>query len=223
MENKLKGVIEERSKLADAVANLEEAEVNRILHERVRAGEVSLVCIEELREGIAIVGERYNRGEYFLAEMIYSAEIFKNAMNIIEPLIEKTEQRQMLGKMVIGTVRGDIHDLGKNIAVMLLRIVGFEVFDLGVDVAPRVFVQKVNDSGASILGLSGLLTVAFESMKETVDAIVEAGLRSKVKIIIGGGTATELLRQYVGADAYTNQAVGGVEICRHFVQKVSAN
>lgn len=217
----MKGECDLNSKLAEAMADLNEYEVNRLVHERVRASEDAIAIIEELRDGLDVVGQRYKSGDYFLAELMFSAEIFKNAISVVEPIILKVEHIQVLGKMVMGTVLGDIHDVGKNIAATILQTAGFEVFDLGVDVGPQAFVQELRDTGASILGLSGLLTVSFESMKKTVDAVVAAGLRPSVKIIIGGGTVTERVRQYAGADAYTNSAFEGTEICRQFVLELS--
>jgi len=114
----------------------------------------------------------------------------------------------------MGTAKGDIHNIGKDIAATLLRAAGFEIYDLGTDVAPEAFVSKLQETGASILGISGMLTPSFESMKQTVQALEAAGLREKVKVIIGGGIVTEMVRKYVGADAFTDDAPEGVDLCR---------
>jgi len=116
--------------------------------------------------------------------------------------------------MVLGTAKGDIHNIGKDIAATLLKAAGFEIFDVGTDAAPEVFVNKLKETGAPILGISGLLTPSFESMKQTVQALEAAGLRDKVKVIIGGGIVTEVVRKYVGADAFTDDAPEGVELCK---------
>jgi methanogenic corrinoid protein MtbC1 len=116
--------------------------------------------------------------------------------------------------MVLGTAKGDIHNIGKDIVAVLLKAAGFEIYDMGIDVAPDVFVNKLKETGAPILGISGLLTPSFESMKLTVQAVEAAGLRNKVKIIIGGGIVTEMVRKYVGADAFTDDAPEGVELCK---------
>ncbi|MEM2254860.1 MAG: cobalamin-dependent protein, partial [Candidatus Bathyarchaeia archaeon] len=122
-----------------------------------------------------------------------------------------------LGKVVIGTVAGDIHDIGLDIVAFMLEINGFEVYNLGVDVPPEKFVEKIKETGAPIVGLSGFLTIAFDSMKQTVEAIKKAGLRDKVKIMIGGGQITEEVRQYVGADAYGKDAMEAVALAKKWM------
>ena len=173
--------------------------------------------IEELRYGMEIVGERYKKGGYFLSELIMSGEIFRDAMSLIEPKVKAAAPRVMLGRVVIGTAQGDIHDIGKDIAATILRTAGFEVFDLGVDVVPQMFVEKIKETGATILGMSALITTSFGSMKETVNILAKEGLRDSVKVIIGGGVTTPTVREYVGADAQTLDAVEGLDLCRKFV------
>ena len=204
--------------LATALADLEEEKVHEIVTQRLKAGDDPYSLLEELRDGLSIVGERYNKNEYFLSELIMSGEIFKEATSLIEPLLKTKPPREALGKVVIGTPQGDIHDMGKNIVVMLLRGAGFEVFDLGVDVAPQTFLEKLQKTQASILGFSALMTPSFMPMKETVEALKKAGLRGKVKVIIGGGVTNEMVREYVGADAQPIDGMEGVEICRKFVR-----
>ena len=203
--------------LADALADLEEETVRQMVEDRLKAEEDPFKLIEELRGGMEIVGERYRKGDYFLSELIMSSEIFKDAMSLIEPLVRAAAPRVALGRMVMGTAQGDIHDMGKNITATLLRTAGFEVFDLGVDVAPQAFVDKIKETGATILGMSALITPSFGSMKEAVDILVKEGLRDKVKVIIGGGVTTPTARDYVGADAQTLDAMEGLELCREFV------
>lgn len=203
--------------LAKALADLDEAAVPRMVEERLKAKEDPLKVIGELRQGMEIVGERYKKGDYFLSELIMSSEIFKNAMALIQPLLKAGQAGTPLGRVVVGTPRGDIHDIGKNITATLLRTAGFEVFDLGVDVAPQTFVTQIKETGATILGMSALMTPTFGAMKEVVDMLVKEGLRNKVKVIIGGGVTTPTARDFVGADAQTLDAMEGLELCRQFV------
>ena len=205
------------SDLANAIADLKEDEVKKIVQDRIAAGTDPLSIVDECRKGMEIVGDRYKNKEYFLGELIMSGEIFKDAMSVIEPRLKAGQAGKPLAKMVLGTAKGDIHNIGKDIAATLLKAAGFEVYDVGIDVPPDVFVQKIKETGAPILGISGLLTPSFESMKQTVQALEAAGLRDRVKVIIGGGIVTELVRKYVGADAFTDDAPEGVEICRKFV------
>ncbi len=204
------------SELADALANLDEDKVRRLVREKIDGGVEPMSIVNECRKGMDIVGDRYKNKEYFLSELIVAGEIFKEAVAVIEPLLKAGKQSEPIGRMVLGTVKGDIHNIGKDIVATLLRAAGFEVYDLGIDVAPSKFVDKLIETKAPILGMSGLLTPSFGSMKETVQALEAAGLRDKVKVIIGGGIVTEQVRRYVGADAFTDDAAEGVEICRKF-------
>lgn len=206
------------SQLADALATLDEEEVAKLVHEKIDAGIDAVSILNECRNGMDIVGERYKSGEYFLSELVVSGEIFKDSMKVLEPHLKAGKHTDTLARMVLGTVKGDIHNIGKDIVNVLLGAAGFEVFDLGVDVEPRIFVEKLVETEAPILGMSGLLTPSFESMKETVTAVEAAGLRDKVKIIVGGGVVTELVWKYVGADAFTSDGLKGVEICKAFAK-----
>ncbi|MBM3154471.1 MAG: cobalamin-binding protein [Chloroflexi bacterium] len=206
------------SELADALANLEEDKVRQLVQQRVNSNADAMSVVEELRKGMDIVGERYKSKEYFLSELIISGEMFKESMAVIEPRLKAGKKGEPLGRMVLGTVKGDIHNIGKDIVATLLTAAGFEVYDLGIDVPPEKFVEKLSQTDSTILGMSGLLTPAFESMKETVKAVEAAGLRDKVKVIIGGGIVTEQVGRYVGADAFTDDASEGVDMCRLFVK-----
>jgi len=203
--------------LADLLADLKEDEVLRVVKERVEAGDDPLEVLEACRKGMSIVGERFEKGEYFLSEMVYASEIFKRVMEIVRPRLKKKAQLRSLGRVVIGTVEGDIHDIGKNIVAALLEAEGFEVVDLGVDVPAEKFIDAIKKQVVEVVGMSGLLTPAIESMKKTVDVIKDAGLRSKVKIIIGGGRVNESVKEYVGADAWANNASVGVRLCKELV------
>ena len=196
--------------LTKAVANLEEDDAVRITVEKMEQGQDPLSILEESRKGMEIVGEGFSKGEYFLPELIYSGQILNEIARIVKPKIKQDVQGKRIGKFVLGTVAGDIHDIGKNIVNFLLDVNGFEVFDIGIDAPPAKFVEKIKETGAPIVGLSGLLTLAFDAMKQTIDAIKEAGLRDKVKIIIGGSQVDETVCKYTGADAYTKDAMEGV-------------
>ncbi len=206
------------SEIPTALAELNEQEVARLVKERLDAGDDPVAVLDDCRRGMDIVGERYKAGDYFLSELIVSGEIFKDSMKLIEPHL-KTDATASATKIVLGTVKGDIHNIGKDIVAVLLKGAGFEVYDLGIDVKTSDFVDKLKETGAPILGMSGLLTPSFDSMKETIEAVKEAGLRDKVKVVIGGGIVTELVQRHTGADAFTDDAMEGVEICRRFAQE----
>jgi 5-methyltetrahydrofolate--homocysteine methyltransferase len=146
--------------------------------------------------------------------LVYSGEILKSVTELVKPKLTKATESKKLGKIVFGTVAGDIHDIGKDIVVFMLDVNGFEVHDLGVDVPAQRFVAKIKETGAPIVGLSGFLTLAFDSMKQTVEAMKAAGLRDKVKVMIGGGQITEEVTKYTGADAYGKDAVEGVTLAK---------
>jgi methylmalonyl-CoA mutase cobalamin-binding domain/chain len=208
------------SELANAIADLKEDEVKKIVQDKITSGVNPMSIIDECRQGMEIVGERYKNKEYFLGELIMSGEIFKDAMAAIEPKLKAGQSGKPLAKMVIGTAKGDIHNIGKDIVATLLKAAGFEIYDVGIDASPEVFINKIKETGAPIVGISGLLTPSFESMKLTVQALEAAGLRDKVKVIIGGGIVTEVVRKYVGADAFTDDAPEGVELCKKLVGAV---
>jgi 5-methyltetrahydrofolate--homocysteine methyltransferase len=202
--------------LATMLAELKEDETLAAIRKALDEGADALSLVEGLREGMSLVGKRFEDKEYFLSELIMSAEIFKEAIALIDPHLE-ADGGQSKGMVVIGTVKGDIHDIGKNIVATLLRCEGYEVHDLGVDVPSEVFVGKLKETGAVLLGLSGLLTLAFDSMKETVDSLTEAGMRDKVKVIIGGGPVNEKVVEFTGADAYGVDAAHAVKLANQYL------
>jgi len=206
--------------LAEAIADLKEDEVRELVQRHIADGADPSLLLAECRLGMDIVGQRYRAKEYFLSELIISGQIFKDAMKIVEPLLLAQNAPQTSVGVVLGTVKGDIHDLGKDIVGTLLKGSGFEVHDLGVDVPPQRFVEKLVETQAPILALSGLITPAFDSMKQTVEALRDAGLRDRVKVIIGGGIVTRKAMEYVGADAFSDDAAEGVEICRELAGRV---
>jgi methanogenic corrinoid protein MtbC1 len=205
---------------ANAIADLKEDEVKEIVKSIIDSGADPLSIVDECRKGMEIVGERYKNKEYFLGELIMSGEIFKEAIATVGPKLKAGQSEKPIAKMVPGTAKGDIHNIGKDIVATLLNAAGFQIYDVGIDVAPEVFVNKLKETGASILGISGLLTPSFESMKLTVQAMEAAGLRDKVKIVIGGGIVTEIVRKYVGADVFTDDASEGIEICKKLAGEV---
>ncbi|MDH4190527.1 MAG: cobalamin-dependent protein [Betaproteobacteria bacterium] len=168
------------------------------------------------RQAMDIVGKRFEEGEYFLPELVLAGEMLELVGAIAKPLIKLGPggEAKKLGKVLIGTVHGDLHDIGKNIVSFMLDINGFEVKDIGVDVPVKTFIEVINDYQPDVVGLSGFLTLAFDSMKETIAAIDNAGLRNKVHIMIGGGQIDETVRSYTGADAFGVNAVEAVNLCR---------
>jgi methanogenic corrinoid protein MtbC1 len=200
--------------LVKTLADLKEQEVIKIVEDRLKANEDPLKILEDARKGMEIVGKRFASSEYFIPDLVYSGEILKAVTEMVKPKLSKAEEVKHIGKVVFGTVAGDIHDIGKDIVVFMLDVNGFEVYDLGIDVPAQKFVDKIKETGAPIVGLSGFLALAFDSMKETVEAIKAAGLRDKVKIMIGGGQITDEIRKYTGADAYGKDAMTGVSLAK---------
>lgn len=203
--------------LVSRLADLKEEEVLKIVKDRLGAGEEPLKILEDARKGMEIVGKRFADSEYFIPDLVYSSEILKAVTELVKPKLTQAAESKKLGKVVFGTVAGDIHDIGKDIVVFMLDINGFEVHDLGVDVPVQKFVDKIKETSATIVGLSGFLSLAFGSMKETVEAIKAAGLRDKVKIMIGGGQINEEIRNFTGADAHGKDAMTGVTIAKQWV------
>jgi methanogenic corrinoid protein MtbC1 len=202
-------------KLASALVELEEQQVATLVSEQLAGGVPPLTILDELRRGMTEIGERFAGGTYFLTDLIMSAEIFGKAMKAIEPRLIG-ESGGKAGGVVIATVKGDVHDIGKNIVVAMLRGADFRVHDLGVDVPPERIVEKLKETGAGVLSLSALLTTSFDSMKATVEAVKQAGLRDRVKIMVGGGPVDERVRAFVGADAYGRDVQQAISLARKF-------
>jgi methanogenic corrinoid protein MtbC1 len=200
--------------LAQALRDLDEKKVDALVEEKIKNGVPVMEIVRACNDGMVAVGELFSECKYFISELIFSAEILKNVMKRLEPLLQGVEAAKSPGKVVIGTVKGDIHDIGKNIVITLLRGSGFEVIDLGVDVPAEKFVAALEQTRAKILGLSALLNLAYPEMKHVVDEVARAGLREKVKIIIGGTPVNEQVRQFTGADFYAVDAVAGVSLCK---------
>jgi methylmalonyl-CoA mutase cobalamin-binding domain/chain len=205
-----------KEKIVNALVNLDESSSLKLAKQEIESGSDPVKILEMCRKGMSIVGEKFEVGDYFLSEMIMAAEIFNQVMEIIRPKLVKsiTEKR---GKIVIGTVEGDVHDIGKNIVIALLEAEGFDVIDLGVDVPPVEFISAIKEHEPEIVGMSSLLTVALEATKTTVDAITTAGLRDKVKIIVGGGRIDLHAADYIKPDAFTDNAAYGVKLCKRLM------
>ncbi len=203
--------------LANTLADLKEKEALEMVRKRLDAGEDPLGILDDARRGMEIVGKRFENSEYFIPDLVYSGEILKDITEMVKPKMTKDIEVKRLGKVVMGTVAGDIHDIGKDIVVFMLDVNGFEVYDLGVDVPAQEFVDKLRETGSTVVGLSGFLTLAFDSMKTTVDAIKAAGLRDKVKVMIGGGQIDEAVQRHTGADAYGVNAMAGVSLAKEWL------
>ena len=177
----------QNDKLINALVDLEEDTFNSLFEDALAAGEDPLILLEKCRKGMEIVGKHFEDKEYFLTDLIMAAEIFKTASSQLEPKLIQTGKVESAGTVVFGTVHGDIHDIGKDIVVAMLRGAGFTVHDLGVDAPTQAFVDKVKETDATIVGMTGLITISYDSMKDTIDALAAAGLRERVKVMIGGG------------------------------------
>ncbi len=199
------------------LADLKEDEVLKLTKQRLGAKEDPMKILEDSRKGMEIVGKRFADGQYFLPELVFSGELLKEINELVKPYLKGTVTQKKIGKVVIGTVAGDIHDIGLNIVDFMLDVNGFEVTNLGVDVPAEKFVQAVKDTKTTILGLSGFLTPAFDAMKETVEALEKAGLRKSLKIMIGGGQMDDEVRKYAKADAYGKDAMAAVALSKKWI------
>ncbi|MBS7624663.1 MAG: corrinoid protein [Candidatus Bathyarchaeia archaeon] len=201
--------------LIDAFVNLDENRVLGIVEKLLREGTDPSEILEACRKATTIIGERFERGEYFLSELVFASEIFNSVMRVVLPELKR--ETKPLGTIVLGTVQGDIHDIGKNIFKAFAEAAGFKVIDLGVDVPPERFVDAVRTHNPDIVGMSGLLTISYESMKKTVNALKEAGLRDRVRVIVGGGRMDEHVKRYVGADEWADNAMLGIRKCKEML------
>lgn len=199
--------------LTQALGDLDEAAVEAGVKQKLDAGVPALEILDELQKGMTIVGSRYESCDYYLSELVLAAEIFKNSTGQLGTLLEQSAT-ETLGTIVLGTVLHDIHDFGKDIVGMVLRSNGFKVVDVGVNVPYETFIEAIRANDAQLVGLSCLLTTVFDDMKATVEAIAAAGLRDKVKILIGGGPVDQAVCDYVKADAYCFDAQQAVEAAK---------
>lgn len=205
--------------LTEAIVDMQEDKALALTRELLDGGTDPLAIFSAYQSALEEIGRRFEQEIYFIPELVLSGEMMKAAMGLIKPFIKEGsgEKKEKIGKIVIATVAGDIHDIGKNIVATIMDLNGFDVLDLGVDVPAEKIVREARAFDADVVGLSGLLTLAFDPMKEVVDELTSAGLRDKVKVIIGGGQMDENIRSYVGADAYVIDAVTGVNLCKGWV------
>ena len=204
-------------KLVDALTNMKEEEAVQLAKDLIEGGEDPVKILEACKDAMNTVGKRFEKGEYFLPELIMAGEMLNQISEIIKPKLKGEVASESLGKVIVGTVKGDIHDIGKDIVVFMLDVNGFEVIDLGIDVPVEKFVDTIKETGSKVLGLSGFLTLAYDSMKETVDAIKEAGLRDGIKIMIGGGQIDEKVKDFSGADAFGKDAMDAVKLAKGWI------
>lgn len=199
------------SELSQAVINGQKAKAEELTRKALEEGVSPVTIINEaLVPGMAVVGEKFKNNEFYIPEVLVAARAMNAAMAIVKPLIVG-DQLKPLGKVVIGTVRGDLHDIGKNLVMMMLEGAGFEIVDLGVDVAPEKFVEAAKANSADIVAMSALLTTTMPAMKDTIAALEESGLRDKVKVIIGGAPVTQSYADSIGADGYAPDAASAVD------------
>lgn len=205
--------------LTEAVGELDEEKVLEILENFVASNpteEEGQKVIEACQAGMEIVGDLFESGEYFVGDLIFAGELLSQSIDLLKTIIGSSSDAKV-GKIVLGTVHGDLHDIGKNIFRSMAEAAGFEVYDLGIDQTTENFINKVKEINPDIVGMSGVLTLAIESMKETVQGLKDAGLKDNIKIIIGGNPVTKEVCEHVGADAWTTNAAEGVKICQGWV------
>lgn len=204
-------------KLVSLMADLMEEETIAMVKDLVASGTPPMDILDDAGRAMAMVGKRFETGEYFIPDLMMAGEILKGISEIVKPLLEKEGPAVKKGKVLIGTVAGDIHDIGTDIVQFMLDVSGYDVLNIGIDVPPSVFVEKIQEFKPSVVGLSGFLTLAFDSMKKTVEALEDAGLRKDLKIMIGGGQIDEEIRKYVKADAYGKDAMAAVTLCNGWI------
>lgn len=207
-------------KLINTIIELREDDAINQVKEMLEQGVQALEILNSTRKAVEIIGERYEEGKYFLPELMMTGEILKKIVELTKGKMvgtTKEDDSKYLGKVVIGTAQGDIHHIGKNIVTFMLDINGFKVIDLGEDVPPAKFVAAINEHQPQIVGMSALLTLAFDKMKDTVQAIDDAGLRDKVKIMIGGAPINEEIKEFTGADGWGKDAVEAVSLAKKWM------
>jgi len=202
------------SDLITLISELKKKQAIEVTQQRLQAGEDPLKILDDGSKAMQIVGARFAEGTYFIPDLVYSGKILGEIAEMIKPGLSQSPESKKLAKIVIGTVAGDLHDLGKDLVTFMLDVNGFEVYDLGIDVQPQTFVEKIKAVQPEIIGLSGFLTSVYQAMKDTVDAIAAAGLRDKVKIMIGGGVMDDEVKRFSGAEAYGRDAMAAVNLAR---------
>jgi methanogenic corrinoid protein MtbC1 len=205
-------------KLIEAITEMREEDAIKLTTELLDSGTPPVEILGACKDAMEIIGTRFEEGECFIPELMLAGEMMASISGVLKPRMVGEAAAKKIGKVVLGTVQGDIHDIAKDIVGFMLDVNGFEVTNLGVDVPPARFVEAVKDTGANIVGLSGFLTLAFDPMKDTVAAIKAAGLND-VKIMIGGGQIDEQIRQYTGADAYGKDAMAAVVLAKEWAKE----
>ena len=200
--------------LVALISELKKKEAIEVTQQRLSAGEDPLQILDDARKAMQIVGGRFSDGTYFIPDLVYSGKILGEIAEMVKPGLSQAPESKKQGKIVIGTVAGDLHDIGKDLVTFMLDVNGFEVYDLGIDVQPQIFVEKIKAVQPEIIGLSGFLTSVYQAMKDTVEAIAEAGLRDTVKIMIGGGVMDDEIKKYAGADAFGPDAMAAVKLAK---------
>jgi len=204
--------------LIDAITEMREEDVQSITDKLLASGTSPVAILDACREAMAVIGQRFEAGDCFVPELILAGEMLGQVSAKVKPHMQaQAGGQKKLGRVVMGTVEGDIHDIGKDIVIFMLDVNGFDVHDIGVDVPAAKFVEEVRTFQPQVVGLSGFLTLAYDPMKNTVQALKDAGLRNKVKIMIGGGQIDEQIRQYTGADAYGKDAMAAVALAKQWV------
>ena len=198
--------------IKEAMGELDEDEVMKLINEALANGEADL-ALSACQDGLNVVGERFENSEYFVSDLIYAGDIMGQAVGALKPALSSDGGQSVAGKVLLCTVKGDLHDIGKNIVKSLLEASNFEVVDLGIDVAPEDIVATAKKEDIKIIALSGVLTLAIDTMKETVEAFEKAGMRDQVKIIIGGAPVTAEVSKLVGSDAWSLVPQEGVKYC----------
>lgn len=200
--------------LVNAITEMQEEDAIKITNDLLEAGIPPVDVLNACKQAMDVIGDRFEKGDAFIPELILAGEMMTAISEVLKPRMVGEAEAKKLGKVVVGTVEGDIHDIAKDIVVFMLDINGFEVTDLGVDVPPAKFVEAVQETGATIVGLSGFLTLAYDPMKETVAALRDTGL--DIKIMIGGGQIDEQIREYTAADAYGSDAMAAVALAKEW-------
>jgi 5-methyltetrahydrofolate--homocysteine methyltransferase len=201
--------------LIQAITEMREEDALKLTQQMLESGKEPLEILEACRQAMEVIGKRFESGDCFIPELILAGEMLRQVSDLIKPHLQKEASQKKHGKVVIGTVEGDIHDIAKDIVAFMLDVNGFEVTDLGVDVPPAKFVAAVKESGAKVVALSGFLTLAYDPMKATVEALKAAGL-NEVKVMIGGGQIDEQIRQFTGADGWGRDAMAAVKMANEW-------
>ena len=209
------------NKIVKSIIDLNDKEVKELVEEAIKIGISPIKIIEDgLSKGLKEVGLLYEKGEYFIPHLMIAAEIFKENIERLKPLLSIEEKKdKILGRVLIGTVKGDLHDLGKNLVAIMLSINGFEVIDLGKDVPTELFIEKIKEYNPDVVGLSALMSTTMYEQKNVIKALENSGLRNKVKVIVGGAPVTKEWTEEIGADGYAENAIEAVKIIKNLLKK----